>query len=73
MTIRECSRLQSMEDLKHLPKGAFAAEAFGNAVNVIVAKAVLSALLRVRNDEKISCSSDPQVFSAGPEQQLGLQ
>ncbi len=51
MTPRECSRLQSMEALQHLPTGTVAAvEAFGNAVNVSVAKAVLSRLLIARRE-----------------------
>lgn len=48
MTARECSRLQSMEELEHLPEGSVAAvEAFGNAVNVSVVKAILSRLLDI--------------------------
>jgi DNA (cytosine-5)-methyltransferase 1 len=48
MTARECSRLQSMQELEHLPEGSVAAvEAFGNAVNVSVVNAILSRLLQV--------------------------
>jgi DNA (cytosine-5)-methyltransferase 1 len=46
MTIRECSRLQSMDDLRYLPESDSAAfRALGNAVNVEVVSAIAQGLL----------------------------
>ena len=45
MTPNECKRLQSMDELKHLPPSATKAyEALGNAINVEVAKIVSTSL-----------------------------
>jgi DNA (cytosine-5)-methyltransferase 1 len=49
MTARECARLQSMDELRHLPEGGAAFKALGNAVNVDVAHAILSRLLADNN------------------------
>ena len=57
LTPRECARLQSMEQLLHLPDAATPAfRALGNAVNVSVAKMVAEALL-CPGEEHPSCVS----------------
>lgn len=53
MTPRECARLQSMEELKHLPDTpTHAYKALGNAVNVKVVEIVASSLLSISSIHK---------------------
>lgn len=47
MAARECARLQSMDELEHLPVGIAAFKALGNAVNVTVVERILTNLLRL--------------------------
>lgn len=48
MTVKECARLQSMEELKHFPDGFAALKALGNAVNVTVVEKILSNLIMIK-------------------------
>ncbi len=47
MTAHECARLQSMDELEHLPDGIAAFKALGNAVNVTVVESILGNLLKL--------------------------
>ena len=65
MTARECSRLQSLGGLKHLPNThSSAAKALGNAVNVDVVKVIAENLLSQATETKYSVNWHDQVISS---------
>ena len=68
MTIRECSRLQSMGELKHLPTAQTAAfKALGNAVNVDVVRAIARELLtRSGCADAVHAVTSPRYTNAEP-------
>lgn len=57
MTPRECARLQSLDDLKELPRSQTQAfQALGNAVNSQVVERVANALLSKKNNDSLNAS-----------------
>lgn len=48
MSVRECARLQSMDQLRYLPTGTAAATAFGNAVNVKVVRLIMENIMKLQ-------------------------
>ncbi len=71
MTMRECARLQSMDDLKYLPAAQGAAyKALGNAVNVAVIREVAEALLNRGDTDEWTLPLVPRTIHAGLEPAL---
>jgi DNA (cytosine-5)-methyltransferase 1 len=70
MTPRECVRLQSMGDLKHLPGGIAAFKALGNAVNVTVVERILKNLLRLLPEGNHTRHSTPEMLVRNPKKRI---
>jgi len=68
MTARECAKLQSMCELKHLPDGISAFYALGNAVNVTVVEKILAKLLPLLDAE---CNDQPEPIGINRMSNLG--
>lgn len=62
MTPRECTRLQNMDSLKHLPSSnSKVYKALGNAVNAKIVELIAASLLDIKNiDEKQTARKDEQ-------------
>lgn len=67
VTSRECARLQSMDQLRHLPTGFSAFRALGNAVNVTVVQKILQNLLVIlpTHDSSVIRKVCPQLQNLG--------
>jgi DNA (cytosine-5)-methyltransferase 1 len=64
MTARECARLQSMDELQHLPNGIAAFEALGNAVNVTVVERILGNLLKLLSARQVKSIREERMLAA---------
>jgi DNA (cytosine-5)-methyltransferase 1 len=65
MSVRECARLQSMNELKHLPEGMRAMKALGNAVNVTVVERILANMMSLLSCRVAGSARDSTTSRAG--------